>query len=573
MFGFNKKPEKKTVPKIGLVEETTREGIHKAYIPKFLYKPPFGYPRNENLVAIRNLARSPYIEMAISTIIEEVAGIDWNLVPEEGYEFESDDPSPDKKIIKKELVEHVRRFLQNPNTNNERFEDVFIRTALRDIIEVDSGVLVKVFNRKGEMVEVISRDGASFLKSPDIYGMFTDKVDIITPQEKQQFRDRFVTSPLEEMGLTNHIVDEAAYYQYGYFTGPAPIPFGRREIIWMEQRQRSYEMYGISPIVVLFDILRLLKYAIESDVEYFNNNNVPKGFYFLKGADNDALQSFIDQMKTQMYVDDGIGGVKKQMHATPVINVDSGFQQIELTSNDLQMLEKQKWYAKIIWSVLGVTPTELGITEDAHGTSNQIIQSKVSRKKSIYPLLRILENKIDTQIIPEFGDEYHNIKLRFNIFDIDEEKSKYELYETQIKNGVKTINEIRKEEGLDPLDWGNDPPKDWQVSDTQNVFNVDSKPFKDGRKPKDNDPDMLNKEKNSRNTEDKSLTTSEPIVPKEFEEIEKGLDNPEEYLDDKSLLEIKGGDGRTYEEIVMDLSRQIEERTKNIIKQHRNGKN
>lgn len=33
--------EHKSVPAVESVSETTRDGINKAYIPKFLYKPPF----------------------------------------------------------------------------------------------------------------------------------------------------------------------------------------------------------------------------------------------------------------------------------------------------------------------------------------------------------------------------------------------------------------------------------------------------------------------------------------------------------------------------------------------------
>ena len=32
---------KKSVPAIDVINERTREGLPKAYIPKFLYKPPF----------------------------------------------------------------------------------------------------------------------------------------------------------------------------------------------------------------------------------------------------------------------------------------------------------------------------------------------------------------------------------------------------------------------------------------------------------------------------------------------------------------------------------------------------
>ena len=57
LFGLIKE---KSVPVIDPISEETRNGMHKAYIPRFLYKPPFGYPRYVDLLTIRRLAASPF---------------------------------------------------------------------------------------------------------------------------------------------------------------------------------------------------------------------------------------------------------------------------------------------------------------------------------------------------------------------------------------------------------------------------------------------------------------------------------------------------------------------------------
>ena len=125
----------KAVPFIDVISEETREGVNKAYIPKFLYKPPFGFPRLSNIEYIRHLSRTPYVEMCIDTILKEIASIEWditinpdiperiadNLFYEEGGKF--------KPEIEAE-INHIKSFLENPNTNKESFEDIFIKMGL-----------------------------------------------------------------------------------------------------------------------------------------------------------------------------------------------------------------------------------------------------------------------------------------------------------------------------------------------------------------------------------------------------------------------------------------------------------
>jgi len=141
----------------------------------------------------------------------------------------------------------------------------------------------------------------------------------------------------------------------------------------------------------------------------------------------------------------------------PIVNKKPEFTKIQLTNQDMQLLESQKWWAKLVWGCFGVNPAELGFTEDAKGMANQIVQSNNFRKRALNPLLRLFEYRTNSEIISEF--EYDDIKFQYVMFDVEEETKKAELYKVQTEVGIKTVNEIRREEGLDDVEWGDDDPK------------------------------------------------------------------------------------------------------------------
>jgi len=466
------KPQQKAAIAVDSLSEQTRDGINKAFIPKFLYKPPYGYPRFANMGYVRYLATTPYVDMCIKTIIDELASIEWDIVSNDGMEELSDEAE----------IENIRNFFLNPNTNHETFEQVFIRMPVRDLLEVNSGVLNKVYNMKGELVEVVARDGATFTKNPDIHGMYTERDDIILPSKivGDEVNPNYL-NPWSEMTSTS-ARERAAYFQYGWISGPIPVPFGKKEIIWIEAMKRTDDYYGFSPVQILQKSLQMLMYMVESDLDYYNDNNVPKGIIGLDDSDSNEIEAFKEQWFESQRIRDEFGNWKKIMHKVPITNKTPQFTRIEFSSSEMQVIEKQKWYTKMVWSSFGVTPTELGYTEEASGAANQIVQSKVFRKKAINPILRNLEASYNMHIVSEFEytgtvktDSGKTItrpkyKFVFKTFDIDDEKAKYELYNLQTESAIKTINEVRTEEGLEEVEWGNEPPKSWQGGGTENFF-------------------------------------------------------------------------------------------------------
>ena len=47
--------------------------------------------------------------------------------------------------------------------------------------------------------------------------------------------------------------------------------------------------------------------------------------------------------------------------------------------------------------------------------------------------------------------------FEFNEIDIEDELKRANIESAQIRDGVRTVNEVRKTYGWDPVDWGNEP--------------------------------------------------------------------------------------------------------------------
>lgn len=434
-------------PNVVTAFEETRDGLPKAYIPNFFYRAPFGYPRYKDLNYFRQLAASIYVDMCVTAIIDEVCSIEWEIVAE--------DRAGNEVLGKEKDIERIQDFFYNPNTNKESWE-MIVRMMLPDLLELNSGIMVKVFNMFGEMVEIVARDGMAFTKNPDPYGFYTNRADLILIKNilgESEEQTQQMDYPAIQMEMEAEAAQqEGAYFQYGFNTGARPIPFGRREIVWFEKKVRTDNLYGRSSMEILSKTVQTLIYAVESQLEYFNDNQIPPGVLGFDGMSAEDLKAFGLQWIQQQKVQDDLGNWKRANHKLPMVNKMPKFERLGFTNQELELIESQKWWSKLVWGAFGITATELGFTEDAKGSANQIVQSSIAKKRIIYPLLRLIEYHVNTEIIPEFGVE--GIRYKYKIFDVDEETKKWGLYKMQTESDLKTINEIRNAEGLDDVEWG-----------------------------------------------------------------------------------------------------------------------
>ena len=479
----------------GVAADLTK-GFYKAVVPNFLYKPPFGFPLNKDVPEIRRLAKSPYVDMIIRTIAAEIASLEWQIVAKDGVE------------IPEEIIEQTQQFFYNPNSNDESL-DYFLRAFVRDLLEVDAGVIEKVYNGLGEFVEMYVRDGGTFTKNPNLHGVLPQSfLDEGSPYENLSY-DSPIGRSMDNTPYLNN--DSYAYYQYGWLTGSRPIPFDRREISYAILNPRSDSIYGMSPVEVLQDVLQLLIYGIDSNLEYFEDNNIPKGIFKMVGASSQDIQSFGEMWREQLRKKDPSGKWRKKFHKMPISNKEGEFVRVAFSNLELELLEQQKWFTKIVWACFGITPSELGFTEDSN-RATEVVQSAVGKRKTIAPIVRRIEYHFNTDIINSLpwikGTQWENkVLFDFNKFDLQEELAKRQLYWGDIKAGLMTKNEIREELNLEPLEGGDELPGAMNPFMLQNTDQFDKK------------EENIETEADKKTEEEKSLDLASPLAIGPFEEM------------------------------------------------------
>lgn len=481
------------------------DNVYKAVIPAFLYKPAFGYPLNKDVPELRRLAKTPYVAMITNTAVNEMAALEWKIVKAEGAEDVPD-----------EIITKTTNFFNNPNRNDESLETI-LRAYVRDILELDAGLITKVRNLKDEFVEMYARDGGTFTKSPDIYGVMPE------------FN---------------------AYYQFGWLTGARPIPFNFNEILYSMLFPRSDSIYGLSPVEVLQDVIQLLVYGVDDNLGYYNDNAIAKGVFQMIGADKDDITAFRASWFETMKKKDPSGKWRKDFHRMPIINTDGKFVRTGFSNLELETLGQQQWFSKIVWACFNMTAEELGFTEDSNKAISQGQRSVLTRKL-IKPVVNLIEYQFTTQLVNDLpwikGKYEDKVLFVFDMYDFQEEMARRQMHWGDIKVGLRPVNEVREELDWEPLEGGDDLRQ--QGGNTfgfQTTGNT-------GKVPSETEDQVSQDNEDFMKAQKKNLNTSSPLAPKKFEKpdiIGKAIDEVIVDLTTKMRMYLKREAGqKTLEEI------------------------
>lgn len=428
-------------------QNVPHEDLFKAYIPGFLYKPPFGYPLNKNVIQLKNLAKNAYVFSVIRTLKDEASTSKWEIKLKK--EFANEDQEGLFAGNYDEDIKKISAWFYNPNGNEESFNDIIAQWVV-DLCEVDAAVGVKVFNKKQEFSQLFARDGGTFLKNCNIYGYMGDRAEFVTPLDQSLYIEVQPGQPVSQSVLNRYQTEYAAgaaYFQYGWSGVGLPVPFGRREIMYITSNARSDSIYGRSPIEILYDTLLTLIYGQQYNLDFYLNGNTPDGLLHLAGADQEIAEAMQSRMSNKFRMKDGLENERRIGHRYPVYGgPEANFIPFNLSAKDMEIIEQQKWFTKLVWSAFGVTPDEMGFTEDSNKAVSQT-QGGVHKRKALKPLLKRIEYVVNSQLMPEL-DPSGKYEFCFEDYDIDEEVKKFGLYKLQVDMGVKTAEMVAEEEGI-----------------------------------------------------------------------------------------------------------------------------
>lgn len=353
---------------------------------------------------LRNLSRNNNIvRVAIDRVKHRVVKTPWVI--------KSKDEKQQEKLAKH--IEYVETLLKYPNNNDDTFRTLFSK-IIEDILVIDRGCAEKVRNAKGEIVQLYQVDGATIYPNIDEYGLYQEPAyyQFINNSEKP-------TAELENSDLLTFIMNPSS--------------------------ESGRQGYGSSPVEnVLSTVLTSLQAAIYN-ADYFDSEKVPPFWANLADVSTDELLRFQTAFTNQL---------NKGQWSSPFTNATKADIKLLRPSNqDMQFYELNLWLARVVCSAFEISAEELGLTMDSNRSTSEE-QHKIT-SEGIDNVLDVVAEEINNDLI---GDLAENVDPRFNevefvwntVIGLDE-KEQVEIDEIQVKNGLRTVDELRQRDGLDPI--------------------------------------------------------------------------------------------------------------------------
>ena len=411
-------------------------------------------PFSLTYTTLKRMSKTPIINSIIKTRKNQVAdfaepqenkystGFVIQKKPKGGVEQKMD--NKDKKIAFA-ITDFI---LKGGNTSQWGYDDfdTFIRKIVEDSLVYDQMTFECVRNRRGQLESFIATDAATFRMADsyfdkDYNNVFFQRHGANVWQDRSDFGSKVHGYyPAYVQIYQNMKVNE--FY-------PWELCFGIRNpstSIWANG-------YGCSELEELINIVTSMLWSDEYNRRFFSQGSAPKGFFRVKGTNNEAaLQQFKQQWQSM------ITGVM-QSWKTPVIEADVDWIDLQKNNRDMEYSSWIEYLIKIACAVYSIDPSEIGWDISRSNGNGGLFEGsqeqrlKHSKDKGLYPLLKFLQRKLNKYIIEQINPDYELVFVGLNGLTIEEELK----MDIDKVNSFMTVNEAREKYEMKPLEGGDAP--------------------------------------------------------------------------------------------------------------------
>lgn len=345
------------------------------------------------------------------------------------------DLTPEQQAEMKEIAD----FLENTGLTENRDEeekinfDEFLRRIVRDRLTYDSIAIEKIYTPEGKLHHFVPVDGSTirFASTKDDRNKHLKQYDL---RQDEQDGD-----------------PDYAFVQV--YQDTIQRAFTRKHLAFrMANVSNDIEAngYSVSELELLLGVITTHLNAESYNRKQFTQGSIQKGILHFKAN--------ISQRKLNMF--------KKAWYAqtagafnywrTPIVAGMEEVRWIPMHQNnkDLEFHLWMEYNIKIICAIYLTDPSEInfdisqgGVNSNPMFASKNEYRLKQSKDRGLRPLLRYLEDVINQEIIKLISDKY---TFRFVGLDQEDKRAEVERYEIEARS-FRSINEIRKENGLKPL--------------------------------------------------------------------------------------------------------------------------
>jgi len=401
-----------------------------------------GVPRVADLISIRALEQTHTVSLPIDTIQQQVSTTPWNIVP--------DPPAGDDATEQHEEAADIAEefFAGGFNSNAQRFNE-WVKQILNGILTVNAGVNELVPAEDGYLAEMYARDGATMSKAPDKHGRLPDPPD----PAYWQFSLSGAIKAVNRDRVLRDLADEIGPLGYGR-RAHEPIPFSKDEIVWMAEDGKEWHEYGFGRVQKVKNLVEIILNQDLSNKKYFPANEVPEGIVNVVEANQDQVDEIREWWDSE---------IKGERHKVGILGgngSDIEWMPFRASPEELEFIESQEWYNKLVWMVFGLNQNEVGdLAEITRPGGSEQYSAKIWHRTT-KPLLELIGTAINNQILRSlrvYDRIDGEIEFIWNFDNPDVERMERQQQKEDLQHGLAVPNEIRRDRGKDPLPWGDMP--------------------------------------------------------------------------------------------------------------------
>lgn len=384
---------------------------------------------------LRRIALSVYVaRICINSLKSKVTKTKWVIQP-------IDQTKRKKGPVNDERIEELENFFRHPNQNDETFRTLLDKMC-EDLLVLDAVSIEKTRFPDGKLAELHFVDSATIRPVYDEFG--NQDVEIPLPLKEGE-----ETLPVSYLQILNNS-------QYGGpESGDIVAAWPKKDFIHFHMHpQGSMEGfgYGLSPLEGVMSVVSNLLNSDNFNSTYFEEGAFPPVILNIVGQIN---QRDLDAFKEYFYQE-----LSGQFHRPAILASNQKSEVINLkdfTNRDMQFMEYTMWLAKMLCAAYEMSPEDIGITDTTGSKSVSEVQKDLSESKGYGSILDLFKQVFNQEIVwKDFG--YDDLEFDWVATDDTDPDIASQIHDRALKNGSRTLNEVRLSQGLTPYEKFADEP-------------------------------------------------------------------------------------------------------------------
>lgn len=246
----------------------------------------------------------------------------------------------------------------------------------------------------------------------------------------------------------NPIVKGGVIDHFKYKKDLKEIIYPREDILYFRYPNPTDPYRGASPV-------QRKAYAYDTDLyNMIYQLNVFKNGAHLKGVLETEANMDEEQAKRYLNLFEETYGGAGKAHKTGVLIGGLSYKNIGISNKDMEFILLADWTMRQLASAYHTPPQKLSHPEHTNLANMKVLDTSWNRECILPRCIRIAEI-LNTFLIPLYREQ--GIYCEFDNPVPDDEEFLLKKREVDLKNFVISPNEARKEDGLDPANWGKVP--------------------------------------------------------------------------------------------------------------------